>query len=169
MKLWHDDVRPPPKGWEWARNNDEAKTYLVDEDVEEISLDHDMGYDGQPPGQCEECAGFGRVPISESQARDIGMTVEEGQTYEWICAACDGDGFIGGDVLYVAGDDEDDGRKLVAWMIENDLVPPKVTIHSWNPDGAAEMAAMLQEAGHQPEVLPFSLERFRQEAHLYGL
>lgn len=158
MKLWHDDVRPNPEGWVWARTNNEAKRILETESVDEISLDHDLGYAGPPPGECQECYGTG-LAFMDSDPAD---------TQKFPCPACDGDGFIGGDVLYIAGTDDDDGRQLVKWMIETGNVPSKITIHSWNPAGAQHMAAMLREAGHDPEVLPYSLERFRQEAHLYG-
>jgi len=43
MKLWHDDIRPAPEGWVWARTNKEAMAHLETGDVEEISLDHDLG------------------------------------------------------------------------------------------------------------------------------
>lgn len=55
----------------------------------------------------------------------------------------DADGLpIGG---YLKGDSEDDGYQLVKWMVENDKVPEKVTIHSWNPDGAMRMANYIAE------------------------
>lgn len=44
MKLWHDDVRPAPEGWMWARRNSEAKAILMNcWPIVEISLDHDLG------------------------------------------------------------------------------------------------------------------------------
>lgn len=43
VKLWHDDVRPAPEGWLWARTNDEAKEILRTGKVVEISMDHDLG------------------------------------------------------------------------------------------------------------------------------
>lgn len=43
MKLWHDDVRPCPPGWVWAKTNAEAMGYLSSGEVEEISMDHDLG------------------------------------------------------------------------------------------------------------------------------
>lgn len=47
MRIWHDDVRPPPdSSWIWARTNDEAKELLAKDDappVTAISLDHDLG------------------------------------------------------------------------------------------------------------------------------
>lgn len=43
VRLWHDDVRPPPAGWTHAWDNDEAIRILEENDVEEASLDHDLG------------------------------------------------------------------------------------------------------------------------------
>lgn len=40
-----------------------------------------------------------------------------------------------------------DGTELVKWMIENDRVPPRVTVHSMNYDGRRRMVALLREAG----------------------
>lgn len=43
MKLWHDDCRPAPQGWVWVQTNDDAKDVLKTGEVEEISMDHDLG------------------------------------------------------------------------------------------------------------------------------
>lgn len=59
MKLWLDDVRNPAKfgriGWTWAKSYEEAIEALQTGQVEEISLDHDLGpmaSIGQPaPGE----------------------------------------------------------------------------------------------------------------------
>lgn len=45
VRLWHDDIRPPPAGWQWARTNKAAEEILVLDQVIEISLDHDLGFD----------------------------------------------------------------------------------------------------------------------------
>lgn len=51
-----------------------------------------------------------------------------------------------------------DGLDLAKWMVEHDLVPPKVTIHSWNPVGAMAMAKTLERYCHvtikkyEPEI-----------------
>ncbi|MGV8875505.1 MAG: cyclic-phosphate processing receiver domain-containing protein [Rhodococcus sp. (in: high G+C Gram-positive bacteria)] len=45
MKLWVDDLRLPPEGWEWAKTSREAITALSSSDVSELSLDHDLGGD----------------------------------------------------------------------------------------------------------------------------
>lgn len=47
VKIWHDDIRTPPDGsWIWARTNEQAKVILLKYDVDEISLDHDLGLEG---------------------------------------------------------------------------------------------------------------------------
>lgn len=43
MKLWVDDLRPAPEGWSLAKNIDEAKDALEGGEVDETSLDHDLG------------------------------------------------------------------------------------------------------------------------------
>lgn len=45
-----------------------------------------------------------------------------------------------------------DGRGLCRWMVDQGLVPPRVTIHSWNPPGAAEMAAILRDGAPNTTV-----------------
>src|SRR5262245_28602856 len=45
MRLWIDDLRPPPdEGWYWAKSSAEALSVLGC-DVREISFDHDLGGD----------------------------------------------------------------------------------------------------------------------------
>lgn len=43
MKVWLDDERPAPVGWICARTVREAIRLLATEQVEEMSLDHDLG------------------------------------------------------------------------------------------------------------------------------
>lgn len=53
MKIWVDDVRPAPEGWEWAKTSAEAIDLLVLLTspgmlwcpFENMSLDHDLGGD----------------------------------------------------------------------------------------------------------------------------
>lgn len=44
MKLFVDDLRKCPQGWELARTNTEAIRLLAAGHVEEISIDHDIAY-----------------------------------------------------------------------------------------------------------------------------
>lgn len=44
MKLWVDDLRRPPGAdWHWVVSSAEAICHLSHWDVEEMSLDHDLG------------------------------------------------------------------------------------------------------------------------------
>lgn len=57
MKLWIDDVRPAPEGYEWCKSVNEAKKAIIDTDemneiprmydmnftIELIDIDHDAG------------------------------------------------------------------------------------------------------------------------------
>lgn len=64
MNLWLDDVRPAPHGWMHARSMREAQELASKNDIQGMSLDHDLGDNievchecgladqGQP---CEDC------------------------------------------------------------------------------------------------------------------
>ena len=43
MKIFLDDVRSPPSGWILAQHPDDVINYIKSGQVEEISLDHDLG------------------------------------------------------------------------------------------------------------------------------
>ncbi|MHA4848749.1 cyclic-phosphate processing receiver domain-containing protein [Rhodococcus sp. MSC1_016] len=45
MRLWVDDLRTPPDGWEWAKTSAAAIARLDAGGVEQLSLDHDLGGD----------------------------------------------------------------------------------------------------------------------------
>lgn len=47
MKLWIDDLRPAPEGWEWVKSSNEAISVLEDRvsEITDISFDHDLGGD----------------------------------------------------------------------------------------------------------------------------
>jgi hypothetical protein len=50
MRVFLDDERPTPTGWTRVRWPDEAIALLETGDVEEISLDHDLGDDARGTG-----------------------------------------------------------------------------------------------------------------------
>lgn len=60
--------------------------------------------------------------------------------------------------ILIGWDKENDGYDLVKWMIAHNILPEKITIHSWNPDGAARMASALRDAGCNPIVRRFERE-----------
>ena len=51
---------------------------------------------------------------------------------------------------------EENGLNLVRWMCEQNVIPGKVTVHSWNPDGARQMAALLNDHGHDCILDPYN-------------
>ncbi len=52
LNLWLDDIRDPldygKEGWTWVKTVEEAKSLLLGGEVENASLDHDLG-------ACEVC------------------------------------------------------------------------------------------------------------------
>jgi len=50
LKVYLDDVRKPPKGWTLVRWPDEVIDMLKKGNVDEISLDHDLGDDKRGTG-----------------------------------------------------------------------------------------------------------------------
>lgn len=120
MKIWHDDVRPAPEGWAWVRTNKEAVRLLLEcellgVEVTEMSLDHDLGLHECDPS------------VFEGKPQQPWNKTPEQAT--WLLKGDSPDG---------------DGVDLVQAMCSLRLVPPKVTVHSWNPDGAARMVGMLE-------------------------
>lgn len=80
--------------------------------------------------------------------------------HEVGCISLDHD--LGGDEaqgIFVQGNAEITGMHLVDDMIAEDLVPPRVIIHSWNIVRAAEMSKRLRDAGHRPIIQPFDPDR----------
>jgi hypothetical protein len=46
VRLWVDDLRPPPEGdWVWVKTVEQAAPYLERDEVREASLDNDLGED----------------------------------------------------------------------------------------------------------------------------
>ena len=45
VRLWVDDLRPAPKGWDWVKSSRAALAVLRTFPVVEMSLDHDLGGD----------------------------------------------------------------------------------------------------------------------------
>ncbi len=79
MKLWHDDVRPPPEGWVWARTNAEAIALLETASVTECSLDHDLGFhDALRPDDPESLAEVSHRRVTDETGLDL---------VDWMVAA----------------------------------------------------------------------------------
>lgn len=67
-KLWFDDIRPAPEGWQWARTVEQAILILRANNVTAISLDHDLGLHHYTEAQIEadEELIFGRGQAEET-------------------------------------------------------------------------------------------------------
>lgn len=121
MKLWLDDTRRAPPGWVWARTLDQAVA-LLREGVALASLDHDLGAAYASAHDADICFGG------------------EG------CGFCNPD--MGPEVERNLGHKEQTGYDVVLWMAENEIWPTEgIVIHSWNPVGAKNMAAVVDRYG----------------------
>lgn len=105
---------------------------------------------------------------------DVREPPKDGRTWAWaqdntsarfalannVFAGCSLDHDMGaapGDGLYAKGDHEDDGTKLVEWMIAEKHVPPFVIIHSWNHVAAKRMWYLFHDAGYPAEIKPYEI------------
>lgn len=79
MKIWHDDIRPAPEGWVWARTNNEALKLLRENDVEEISLDHDLGLDHIETEEAHLYINY------KGQAEETGLDLVDHMCAEGLC------------------------------------------------------------------------------------
>lgn len=50
------------------------------------------------------------------------------------------------------------GYDLAVWMVENNLVPEKIVIHSWNPVGVKRMASCFNNAGKDVVISRFQAQ-----------
>ena len=51
MKLWLDDFREAPNGWTHVTTVEAAQELLINGNVEEASLDHDLGFQFDAEGE----------------------------------------------------------------------------------------------------------------------
>lgn len=146
-KLWLDDIRrPPDSSWLWARTLEDAKLAMKTCEIKEASLDHDLGlheFDPDAPNademrvprryRCEDC---------ETEYREISLNKGPEE-----CSNCHSK-----DIRVV---DEPDGMEFAEWLVEEDLVPIKVVIHSWNHQMAEKMADVLRSKALHLKVQPY--------------
>lgn len=63
--------------------------------------------------------------------------------------------------IMARGRDEETGYKLAYWMAQNAYtgvitLPETITVHSWNPAGAAKMVSVFLQVGHtNVKAVPF--------------
>ena len=119
MKLWIDDVRPAPEGYEWCKSVNEAKRKIV-------GLERQIEFIEKKAN--EAFKDFHR--IQSQQIRKLAKRRE----IEFI------------DIDYDAGDYVDDGGdyiKLLDWLEETGR-NYSVRIHSMNPVGVENMRRIIQ-------------------------
>lgn len=51
MKVWLDDERPAPDGWLWCKRPYDVVVLLMRGVVDELSLDHDLGWIDETTGR----------------------------------------------------------------------------------------------------------------------
>jgi len=83
VKVWLDDERPAPSGWEWVKTPMEAMKLLKKGRVTELSLDHDLGVSRRgKPVQVEEVLSWlvkwfkkgNPLPVLTNHTRDSRLT-----------------------------------------------------------------------------------------------
>lgn len=122
MKVWLDDVRKPPVGWEWAKTAEQAIALVQSGDVTEISLDHDL----EPEHY--------RVLIESADPND-----PNSQAYVTLGGPVEVD--------EVATTSDRTGYAVCLWMAEHNVWPPIVRIHSASAPGRERMKSVVQRYG----------------------
>ena len=138
INLWLDDVRPaattgyfkgrePALQWHWVKTVPEAIA-LVEKhgiaNIEFMSLDHDLGW-------CEACEkkrleDTGTLVGYRAESIELIRPPDKSSTNYWSCR------HFG------------DGTQFVEWLRDTGNWPAtKPVVHSWNPDGARRMRAII--------------------------
>lgn len=138
MKLWFDDIRRPPDDtWFWARTIEDAKLIVNSHDIQEASLDHDLGLHEYDPD--EQDADLRRVPAQFKCYHCPALTWEKGlNTPPDQCSGC------GADSGALSKVEVPDGVEFAKWLVETNQVPQTITIHTMNPVGAINIAKVLE-------------------------
>ena len=139
MKLWFDDIRRPPDDtWLWARTIEEAKLLVQTNEIDEASLDHDLGLHEYDPD--EQDADLRRVPAQYKCYHCPQITYERGLNVPPDhCIGC------GADAGALSKIEVPDGVEFAKWLIAEDEVPRIVVLHSMNPVGAENMRKVLAD------------------------
>lgn len=70
MKLWLDDIRAAPAGWEHAKDMAEAIYFAERYEIEEMSLDHDHDLGMMPA--CDDCEDRAKISVPQCDMGSIG-------------------------------------------------------------------------------------------------
>ena len=122
MKLWLDDVRPAPEGYDWCKSVEEAKLEILKMEQQQSMFLEQARYKINHYDLC----GY-RASLDMASRREIELI----------------------DIDHDAGDFASDGGdyiKLLDWLEETGRNYP-IRIHSMNPVGVENMRRIIQRNG----------------------
>jgi hypothetical protein len=121
MKIYLDDNRPTPAGWDRAHTAEEVKLHLLHGDVEDLSIDRDLDMP-----ECSKC---------QFQCGHKGHDHPSGEPPKDCAHGCS---------CHEAGDET--GEDLTKWMAETGHWPRnRPTVHSHNLHGGMRIAALIDQ------------------------
>lgn len=122
MKLWIDDVRPAPEGYEWCKSVNEAKHKIIEiaRQIEYIEKKANEAFKNYHTIQSRQIRKF-------ATRREIEFIDIDHDAGDYI--------FDGGDYI-----------KLLDWLEETSRNYP-IRIHSMNPVGVENMRRIIQRNG----------------------
>lgn len=135
IKIYVDDLRPTPNGWVGIRTVTEAIRLLCTQEVEAISLDHDIMHTVPSKDPC--------IPISAK------LTGEELHEVSKI-------GYTGISVPVACLET----YEALAWFLafcKPELRPERIYIHTANPLGEKKMREILASQGIESPRLPLNV------------
>jgi phage I-like protein len=131
VNVWLDDVRPTPPGWVLVQTVPAAKALLETGEVQQLSLDHDLGL-------CDQCWAEARAQAEAAEA--------EGRVFKLNLDFANKMAWNHGLASYASCIHNGTGYDLVCWMEETGTWPAeKPTVHSANPVGAARMRQVIEK------------------------
>ena len=152
VNVWLDDMdheqRPIPEGWLHVRTVEEAKHVLQTQQVQKLSLDHDLG-------ACDICL-QGSYRCSACPSRRVQkMTARLSKSKEVIelllCLDCGSPGYEDWGTVMPHCTHFGTGYDLCLWMAEHGIWPAeKPTVHSMNPVGRQRMEGVIDRYFPEP-------------------
>ena len=146
VNVWLDDLdheqRPIPEGWLHVRTIDEAKEVLQSHNVQQLSLDHDLGACPdctKAAMRCQTCYSRGRADFIRAKLEKSGQFIAF-----WMCKDCGGVCWEDWDGMMANCSHFGTGYDLCLWMAEHGIWPAeKPTVHSMNPVGRKRMQGVI--------------------------
>ena len=122
MKLWIDDVRPAPDGYEWCKTVDDAKVTILKMEQQQSMFLEQARYEINH----YDLRGY-RAALDMASRREIELIDIDHDAGDYA--------IFGGDYI-----------RLLDWLEETGRNYP-IRIHSMNPVGVANMRAIIERNG----------------------